>query len=108
MHGFPPTDHWHDVIAGSLLGFVIANFSYRQYFPSLSSKHSHLPYAPRIELLDDIHAADLPYYRSSMDSQYGTEVELLQGTVPRHEPAEHPEQSWERGPTMEGALQSQS
>jgi diacylglycerol diphosphate phosphatase/phosphatidate phosphatase len=102
MYIFLSTDHWHDVVAGSLLGFGIANFTYRQYFPSLGSKLSHLPYAPRMELLDGTRASELPYYRSSTDSQYETEVELLRGTAPRNEPAEHPEQSWEQGLSMEG------
>ena len=99
---FPSTDHWQDVLAGSLLGFIIANFSYRQYFPSLGSKLSHLPYAPRTEILDATRGSGLPYYRTSTDSQHETEVELLRGTVPRNEPAEHSEENWERGPRMEG------
>jgi diacylglycerol diphosphate phosphatase/phosphatidate phosphatase len=40
-------DHWHDVVAGSLLGLVTAYFVYRQYFRSLTSRVSHLPYSPR-------------------------------------------------------------
>lgn len=108
MHVFPSTDHWQDVLAGSLLGFGIANFAYRQYFPSLSSKLSHLPYAPRIELLDGARASALPYYRTSTDSHYEAEVELLHDTVPRREHAEHPEQSWD-SPGMEGGpVQSHS
>jgi diacylglycerol diphosphate phosphatase/phosphatidate phosphatase len=102
MYIFLSTDHWHDVVAGSLLGFGIANFTYRQYFPSLGSKLSHLPYAPRIELLDGTRVSELPYYRSSTDGQYEAEVELLRGTAPRNESAEHPEQNWERGLSMEG------
>lgn len=41
--------HWHDVTAGSILGLVVAYFSYRQYYPPLSSNKSHHPNAPRIE-----------------------------------------------------------
>ncbi|KAK0228408.1 phosphatidic acid phosphatase type 2/haloperoxidase [Armillaria fumosa] len=40
--------HWHDVLLGSLLGTVLAYFSYRQYYPSLASELSHRPYSPRI------------------------------------------------------------
>ncbi|KAK0210616.1 phosphatidic acid phosphatase type 2/haloperoxidase [Desarmillaria ectypa] len=40
--------HWHDVLIGSILGTVLAYFSYRQYYPSLASELSHRPYSPRI------------------------------------------------------------
>ena len=108
MHVSSSTDHWQDVLAGSLLGFTIANFAYRQYFPSLSSKRSHLPYAPRTLHPEDTHrsAYVLPYYhRRSMDSQGEAEVELLSGAVNhdnvrRNEP-EQPEQSWEQGSSVE-------
>ncbi|OBZ75896.1 putative diacylglycerol pyrophosphate phosphatase 1 [Grifola frondosa] len=36
--------HWHDVLAGSLLGLVVSYFSYRQFYPSLASELSHYPY----------------------------------------------------------------
>lgn len=45
---FYSADHWHDVLAGSILGLVLAYFSYRQYYPSLASASAHRPYAPRI------------------------------------------------------------
>lgn len=41
--------HWHDILVGSILGTVLAFFSYRQYYPSLSSELSHRPYSPRIK-----------------------------------------------------------
>jgi len=41
--------HWHDVLVGSLVGLLFAFFSYRQYYPSLSDRKSHLPYRPRID-----------------------------------------------------------
>lgn len=107
MHVSSSTDHWQDVLAGSLLGFTIANFAYRQYFPSLSSKRSHLPYAPRTLHPEDARrsAPVLPYYhRRSVDSQGEAEVELLSGAashgnVRRNEP-EQQEQSWERGSSL--------
>ncbi|GLG99076.1 hypothetical protein R5R35_012189 [Gryllus longicercus] len=37
--------HWQDVLCGSLLGLSISYLCYRQYFPCLSSIHSHRPYA---------------------------------------------------------------
>lgn len=42
-------DHWQDVLVGSILGTVLAYFSYRQYYPSLESDLSHRPYSPRIK-----------------------------------------------------------
>jgi hypothetical protein len=108
MHVSSSTDHWQDIVAGSLLGFIIANFSYRQYFPSLGSKRSHLPYAPRTLHPEDSRrsASVLPYYhRRSMDSQGEAEVELLSGAVSRdnvrRNEHEQPEQPWERGPSVE-------
>ncbi|SRR5260221_7039255 len=108
MHVSSSTDHWQDVLAGSLLGFTIANFVYRQYFPSLGSKRSHLPYAPRTLHPEDTYryASGLPYYHhNSSDNQREAEVELLSAAVShdnmrRNEP-EHPEQPWQRGPSME-------
>ncbi|KAH9951231.1 phosphatidic acid phosphatase type 2/haloperoxidase [Amylocystis lapponica] len=41
--------HATDVMTGSLLGFVVAYFSYRQYYPSLAAELSHRPYSPRIK-----------------------------------------------------------
>ncbi|CAA7262625.1 unnamed protein product [Cyclocybe aegerita] len=45
--------HWHDIAVGSAIGTLFAYFSYRQYYPSLSSPVSHFPYSPRIKLDDD-------------------------------------------------------
>ncbi|GAB1607698.1 phospholipid phosphatase 5-like [Argonauta hians] len=35
--------HWQDITVGSLLGFIIAYNCYRQSYPALNSKFSHLP-----------------------------------------------------------------
>ncbi|GAA5902004.1 hypothetical protein JCM6882_000166 [Rhodosporidiobolus microsporus] len=40
--------HATDIIAGSVLGAVIAVVTYHLYYPSLFSPHCHLPYSPRI------------------------------------------------------------
>jgi diacylglycerol diphosphate phosphatase/phosphatidate phosphatase len=45
------THHPLDVMTGSALGVIFAFFSYRQYYPSLSSTLSHRPYSPRIPSL---------------------------------------------------------
>ena len=95
------TDHWEDVIAGSWLGALTAYFSYRLYYPSLSSELSHLPYAPRIHHLD----ASLPMHNHPEEdhprrSGSEAEVELLNGTVRRDDPPPL-DQVWEQGPSVE-------
>jgi hypothetical protein len=50
------TDHWQDVLIGSIVGLAFAYFSYRQYFPPLNDKYSHLPYRPRIDWDDEVEA----------------------------------------------------
>ncbi|KAK4704474.1 diacylglycerol diphosphate phosphatase / phosphatidate phosphatase, partial [Phenoliferia sp. Uapishka_3] len=45
------TDYRHhatDVLIGSLLGVLIAYFTYSLYYPPLNSHKAHLPYSPRI------------------------------------------------------------
>jgi len=40
--------HWQDVVVGSIVGLLLSFFSYHQYYPSLTSPNSHLPFPPRI------------------------------------------------------------
>jgi hypothetical protein len=40
--------HWQDVLVGAIVGFGMAYFAYRQYYPSLSSHQCHRPFSPRI------------------------------------------------------------
>jgi diacylglycerol diphosphate phosphatase / phosphatidate phosphatase len=103
-------DHWQDVLAGSILGLVMANFAYRQYFRSLASKVSHVPYDPRTQRPESPHdhpASGLPRYQTLQRPTDGEvddgEVELINGTVRRGEP-ERLEQGWERGPSLEGGF----
>ena len=103
-------DHWQDVLAGSIIGLVMANFAYRQYFRSLPSKTSHLPYDPRTQRTEGAHdhpALGVPRYQT-LQRPTGREVddgevELLDGTVRRGVP-EQLEQGWERGPSLEGGF----
>jgi diacylglycerol diphosphate phosphatase / phosphatidate phosphatase len=39
----------YDVTTGSLLGILVAYFSYRRYYPGLSSSHCDQPYPSRVE-----------------------------------------------------------
>ena len=85
----------------------MANFAYRQYFRSLSSKSSHLPYDPRTQRPEGGHdhaAPGLPRYQRPTGGEVDDgEVELIDGAVRRGEP-EHLEQGWERGPSLEGGF----
>lgn len=61
--------HWQDVVTGSSLGFLLAYFSYRQYYPHLASADAHLPYTTRFEdtnsvELDGINGAAEPLLNS--------------------------------------------
>ncbi|KAI9591996.1 phosphatidic acid phosphatase type 2/haloperoxidase [Syncephalis fuscata] len=40
--------HWQDVLVGGIVGFGMAYFAYRQYYPSLASHNCHRPFSPRI------------------------------------------------------------
>ncbi len=109
-------DHWHDVLVGSLLGTVLAYFSYRQYYPSLASELSHRPYSPRIprepeEGLPLHHRYDSSVDQSGVQTsgpaltrRYNDDVALeeayeLDGTVQRHTPPL--EEVWREGaPTV--------
>ncbi|KAK0459589.1 phosphatidic acid phosphatase type 2/haloperoxidase [Desarmillaria tabescens] len=104
--------HWHDVLIGSLLGTVLAYFSYRQYYPSLASELSHRPYSPRIprepeEGLPLHHRYDSSVDQSGVQTSRPTltrrytddaapeEAYELDGTVQRHTPPL--EEVWREG-----------
>lgn len=42
----------YDVTVGSLLGFLVANFVYRAYYPALRAVHPDVPYPVRSESLE--------------------------------------------------------
>lgn len=102
-------DHWQDVLAGSILGLVMASFAYRQYFRSLSSKASHLPYDPRTQRPEGVHdpaAPGLPRYQALQRPTAGEvddgEVELIDGTVRRGRSEQL--HGWQQGPSLEGGF----
>lgn len=82
--------HWQDVLVGSILGTVVSYFTYRQYYPRLTSEVSHRPYSPRIVRADDHvghHRRSGPY----RDSDHPTADDIidsgpLEGTVLRDGP----------------------
>ncbi|KAH9926145.1 phosphatidic acid phosphatase type 2/haloperoxidase [Fomitopsis serialis] len=77
--------HATDVLTGSLLGFVAAYFSYRQYYPSLASPYAHRPYSPRIPREDRLpmHAREVQLAEQYTDTE--TERELAAETIRRDE-----------------------
>lgn len=104
--------HWHDVLAGSFLGIVTACFAYRQYFRSLASKTSHLPYAPRTQRLEGTHdhpAPGLPFYHTlqrptDTEGDGGaSDVELFGDTARREENGQV-ERGWEQAHSMESGF----
>lgn len=83
--------HWNDVLGGSILGTVLAYFSYRQYYPHLASNFSHRPYSPRVKREDtgalpthNLHSFGGTHGGDRMG--YDDHDDALAGTVPRPEP----------------------
>ena len=74
---------------GSILGAVLAYFSYRQYYPSLVSKNPDRPYSPRIKHEDTeiLPTHNLHTFGESHDDgnhvPYNDHNDALAGTVPR-------------------------
>ncbi|KIJ49576.1 hypothetical protein M422DRAFT_66054 [Sphaerobolus stellatus SS14] len=46
--------HWQDVLVGSSFGMIIAYFSYRQFFPSLTHAKAHRAFKPRFNNISEI------------------------------------------------------
>ncbi|CAK5277461.1 unnamed protein product [Mycena citricolor] len=79
--------HWQDVLIGSILGTVVSYFTYRQYYPSLSSDVCHLPYAPRIAKEEpSTHHRPSNSFRRSNDEADVYQAGPLEGTVRRDAP----------------------
>lgn len=79
----------YDVTTGSILGMLVAYFSYRRYYPGLKSRQCDTPYPSRAEwasssgygkLRDEEARADSSGTYSVDDMEHGTEHVPLQGT----------------------------
>ncbi|KIK59826.1 hypothetical protein GYMLUDRAFT_226813 [Collybiopsis luxurians FD-317 M1] len=71
--------HWHDVVAGSLLGIIMAFFSYRQYYPDLANKLCHLPFGPRIKHEPNHQVLPVHFSRHPSSSSHHTAVSAFGG-----------------------------
>lgn len=71
----PMTDHWHDVMAGSILGLIFSYFAYRQYYPSLEDHKAHLPYTTRFE--EPVDDMGVPPYQSGVCNGLGAAEENI-------------------------------
>jgi diacylglycerol diphosphate phosphatase/phosphatidate phosphatase len=89
-------DNWQDVVAGSILGLVIAYFAYRQYFPSLASPMSHRPYSPRVPRDEPVLPTTAQNAQRFRDSDDGEQMELIDGGVPKPDPGSL-EDIWREG-----------
>ncbi|KAL4067850.1 phosphatidic acid phosphatase type 2/haloperoxidase [Scleroderma yunnanense] len=97
--------HFQDVVAGSLLGIFIAYFAYRQYYPSLASPTSHLPYSPRVprdepEVLPTV--ASHGGSRYPRESEEDENVELINSAVHKSDP-EPLKEIWQQGDSPTGS-----
>ncbi|KAH8556809.1 phosphatidic acid phosphatase type 2/haloperoxidase [Umbelopsis sp. PMI_123] len=75
------TDYKHhtwDVVAGALLGTIFAYFAYRQYYPSLWSPHSGIPFEPRIPKTNDMATNDNISISQQLAADYGVREESPQ------------------------------
>ncbi|KAF9522212.1 phosphatidic acid phosphatase type 2/haloperoxidase [Crepidotus variabilis] len=97
--------HWHDVLVGSLVGTVLAYFSYRMYYPSLAAPVCHRPYSPRIReegaSENGAHGSHLPMHQTEAAEYSGVRIndndlEAAPGTVPKPDPGKL-EDVWREG-----------
>ena len=64
--------HWHDVLAGALLGIVIAYLSYRMYFPAIMQLNgTEEPLDERLRLLEEAEQKDTHDTAAAAESTTG-------------------------------------
>lgn len=93
--------HWHDVLIGSTLGALTAWFSYRYYYPNLSSSHCHRPYSPRVPSSKSIDHEPIEEDHRSEDSRasfQGADVENQLIETAHPDRAHHPAHSIDSPP----------
>ncbi|KAG8217763.1 phosphatidic acid phosphatase type 2/haloperoxidase [Butyriboletus roseoflavus] len=88
--------HWEDVVAGAILGFVVAYFAYRQYFPSLASPTSHHPHSPRVPRDESVLPMTTQDAQSFLDNEDGIHAEPIGGGV-RKPDSDHLMDIWREG-----------
>ncbi|KAG2179928.1 hypothetical protein INT43_003715 [Umbelopsis isabellina] len=67
--------HTWDVVIGALLGIIFANFAYRQYYPSIFSPHTGMPFEPRISKPNDATTGDSASISQRLGADYGLDDE---------------------------------
>ena len=67
----------YDVTVGSLLGFLVANFVYRAYYPALRAGQCDVPYPTRKEMTDNQRHAEVRDVEAGRDTRGGSRGERL-------------------------------
>lgn len=67
--------HTWDVVIGALLGIIFANFGYRQYYPSVFSPQTGIPFEPRIQKRNDAATGDSASISQRLGADYGLDDE---------------------------------
>ncbi|GAA5929139.1 uncharacterized protein JCM15063_004063 [Sporobolomyces koalae] len=92
--------HATDVIAGSILGSLVAILTYHLYYPSLLSRNCHLPFSPRIPPLN---AATSPgHHLHQHDSGSSLEAGGRTHELPLHSSSEGQHSDVETCPRPQG------
>lgn len=64
-------------MTGSMLGLLLAYFSYRQYYPHLASADAHQPYATRFEDAKSIELDGIDGTTDPLLNRYDEDDEVL-------------------------------
>lgn len=83
-NSFSPRHHATDVIAGGILGFLVAVGTYGRYYPSLYDPRCHKPWGPRIAREDESEAGetyDIEERAAVQDSTNARVLNAAQGVV---------------------------